>query len=199
MYAKLSDTLLTSSILDFGFGPVAIWAMILASKDKYGITHQNPRSLTKLFGGAVARDEVDAAWEVLISPDKDTTTQLEDGRRLLPLPDGGHMVVTHSIHEHQHNPDVKKEQIAEASRRYRTKKKAIDGKCATNGCGRQWEFLVEGVDHLCVEHFDPACGMAYVTRKKAKKCKECKQFPELDLDENDLCAKCAEGASDVPF
>jgi hypothetical protein len=130
-FGTLDRSLLTSSLLDSGPVAVAVMALIVAEKDKYGITTLNPRTVAKLF--QIPLEEAQKAWDVLTSPDPDSSNKQEQGRRLVPYGEGKWKVVSHEKFQQEHALARKRERDAEAQQRRRDREKAATACCCVCG------------------------------------------------------------------
>ncbi len=96
-WTPLDDGLLTSTLLKEGPTTVAIWALILASCDRYGISKLQPSAAASLL--RIDDKDAENAFERLASPDKRSRNKDEGGRRIRHTPDGYWEVI--SYHRYQ--------------------------------------------------------------------------------------------------
>ena len=147
-YGTLDKSLLSSSLLDHGPIPVAVWTLILAEKDKYDVTTLNPRTVAKLL--RMPLEDAEAAWEVLTSIDLESSNKQENGKRLIPYGEGKWLVVSHAKYAKEHSLARKRERDAEAQQKHRDRAKAEE-RCAQ--CGGTPVLGAVGGHLLCEKHW----------------------------------------------
>jgi len=81
MYGKVFAQMYRGSLYGSGFGVFAVWGWVIANCDQKGHIEINPRELASVLGGS--RGEVEEALRFLESPDPESRTPDEDGRRLM--------------------------------------------------------------------------------------------------------------------
>jgi len=164
-FGTVDKGLLASSLLDHGPLPVAIMFLITAEKDKYGVTTLNPRIVSKLLRIPLAVAE--EGWNILASPDPDSSNPDHEGRRLIPHGKGKWLVVSHEKYAAEHSLALKRERDREAQERHRRRvKEALEAENhagKSNGgngappedlcevCGEAAEVAVAGA-RFCVNH-----------------------------------------------
>ena len=89
-YTKLLSRILTSTVWLEPHTTVRTWIGFLALCDRSGIVRGSPAGLATIF--RVTRLEFDAAIQALTSPDVDSTTKIDEGRRL-EIIDGGYRLI----------------------------------------------------------------------------------------------------------
>lgn len=129
-YSPLDDGLPFSTVNLFG-GPLvlAVWALILADKDRDGITKLNPDAVYRQWLESReprTLDEVKAAWEYLAAPDPKSKSQEYEGRRIVPTDDGRWHVVNSEKYRERYSSERRRRQLAEAQRRHREKKAGVE-------------------------------------------------------------------------
>jgi hypothetical protein len=144
-YGTVDKGLLTSSLLDQGPLAVAVMFLIIAEKDKFGVTTLNPRAVAKLLRIPVS--EAQKAFDVLTSPDPESSNKEHEGRRLIPYGDSGKwLVVSHDKYQHEHSLARKRERDAEAQRRHREREKLATAPVeACSVCGGEATGALKGV------------------------------------------------------
>lgn len=152
-FGTVDKSLLASSLLDHGPGPVAVMFLIVSEKDKYGITTLNPRTVAKLL--RISLEEAQKAWDVLTSPDPDSSNPQYEGRRLIPHGEGKWLVVSHEKFAREHSLAMKRERDAEAQRRKREREKGRT--CAMSGCRGVGVEQVDGL-WICADHAGETVG-----------------------------------------
>lgn len=92
----LHDNLIGSSLLANGTDVVAVWALLVASADRYGVSEVTASAMASLMHCERAR--IDSALRILSSPDPDSKSKREEGRRILPHENGGWILVNHDLY-----------------------------------------------------------------------------------------------------
>jgi len=164
-YGKIFDSLMSSSLMDEGPVVTAVWTLILATKDKNGITSISPRILAKAWrmDTEKGRTEVQKAWDVLTKPDPQSSNIAHEGRRLIPMEDGRWLVVSHS--KYQALGKEEEEKITDAIRKAdeRAKEKADKGLCSVRWCKKN---RVTGSDMCATHTADPEVHEVVVDEEK---------------------------------
>jgi len=93
-WTPLDDGMLTSTVLQKGPTVVAVWTLILASCDRYGVSKLQPSAVAGLM--RISDDEAELAFEILASPDAKSRNRSEEGRRIVKTEEGYWRVVSHS-------------------------------------------------------------------------------------------------------
>lgn len=120
-FGTVDKGLLSSSLLDHGPLPVAMMFLIVAEKDKYGVTMLNPRIMSKLL--KIPLSLAQEGWNILTSPDPESSNPEHDGRRLIPDGDGKWLVVSHAKYAAEHSLALKRIRDREAQQRHRDRLK----------------------------------------------------------------------------
>jgi len=89
-YAKLFSCIVTSSVWCQDSATLRVWIAMLAMKNKQGDVEGSIPGFASL--ARVTIEEMRRAVEILSSPDPDSRTPDEEGRRILPIPGGWHVV-----------------------------------------------------------------------------------------------------------
>ncbi len=118
-YTPLDEDVIHSTVFEEGPMVFAVWCAILATADSDGVSSLQPRTLVRLWGNKVRRDDVEGAWEVLKAPDAESQNQEHGGRRIIPHPSGGWFVVSHQKYRDKFKAEIRRAQISEAKRRQR--------------------------------------------------------------------------------
>lgn len=114
----LAVSLLTSSVLGHGPDVLAVWTLLMASADRHGHTDVSASYMADALRVDIAR--VDAALEVLASPDPRSRNKDQQGRRIVPG-DGGYYLVSHAKYRALAN----KAKAAQRQARYAERKKLM--------------------------------------------------------------------------
>ncbi len=91
-YTVLDSSLLQSTILKEGPIVLAVWTLILASKDKFDETRITPSAIASLL--RIDDAVVEQAWTLLASPDPKSRHKDYEGRRIVAKGKGTWFVVT---------------------------------------------------------------------------------------------------------
>lgn len=115
-FAKLDHNILQSSIWDEPASTRVVWITMLAAKDENGFVACSRSGLRRMAN--VTDAELDAALMCLESPDDDSRTPDNDGRRVDRI-EGGWVVLNHK--KYRDHSEVSREKTRERVRRYREK------------------------------------------------------------------------------
>lgn len=118
-YGKIFESLFTGSMVGSGSTVFAVWAYVIASTRPPGIIEIHPKLLATVIGCPQA--EVEAAVELLCSPDPDSRTHDHDGRRLLPEGRFCYSVVNWERYRMMRDDETRRIQNREAQRRWRNR------------------------------------------------------------------------------
>jgi len=80
-YGKVFESMFTGSMVGIGPTVFAVWTYCISTSKPPGIVELNSRILATILG--CSAEEVDAAIEVLCSPDPDSRSPEHEGRRLI--------------------------------------------------------------------------------------------------------------------
>lgn len=114
-YNPLFDSLLGSSLLVEGPDVVAVWALLLASADRAGISEWTAPAMAGLM--RISEERVDRALEILSSPDPRSKSKREEGRRIIKDVGGGWFVVNHDIYRDKARREASAERMARSRER----------------------------------------------------------------------------------
>lgn len=92
-YAKVFRTMFTGSMYGAGLHVFATWAWVLTHKDEQGLVEVNTRLVAAELGAEV--EQIERAIEYLTSPDPDSRSPEEEGRRMIQVSQFGYRVVNH--------------------------------------------------------------------------------------------------------
>jgi hypothetical protein len=119
-YTKLFSSIITSTVWSEDHETRIVWITMLAMADKNGEVQGSVPGLARV--AAVSLDGCRAAIKKFLSPDEDSRTQLDEGRRIEEI-DGGWHLLNYAKYREMAS---KEEQIAKATartQRYRERKK----------------------------------------------------------------------------
>jgi hypothetical protein len=153
-YAILDSSILQSTILKNGPVVLAVWTLVLASKDKFNETRITPSAIAGLL--RIDDEDVEKAWNILISPDPQSRHKEFEGRRIVPAEgkDGAWFVVTGD-----HYQELASKASAEKRKQKYEKNRAARDKslepsaytCQRYGCTRTAAAIVDG-RAICSAH-----------------------------------------------
>jgi hypothetical protein len=119
-FTKLHSGIIDSSIWEEDYATRIVWITFLAKADRSG----NVIGVSKRHAASanVSLAEYDRAIEILSSPDPNSKTPDHEGRRIIPIPGGWHLV-NYAKYRQRRDPERRREQNREAKRRQRKRKK----------------------------------------------------------------------------
>ena len=115
-YTKLFSSIITSTVWREPKEVKILWITMLALADKYGEVAGSVPGLAAMAGLGV--EETRAALLALESPDLDSRTKDEEGRRVRPI-DGGWVLINHAKYREMMNADDRKEYLRKKQAEYR--------------------------------------------------------------------------------
>jgi len=119
MYVKVFGTILKSSVWDTDPATRCVWLAMLVSADEQGFVRGTVQSLAR--DANVSLEQVEKALNVFLSPDLDSATPDEDGRRINKV-DGGWFLINYA--KYREIRTKQQVQTAERMRRMRRGKGA---------------------------------------------------------------------------
>lgn len=119
-WTPLDDGMLTSTLLKEGPTPVAIWALILASCDRFGVSKLQPSAAASLL--RIPDKEAEKAFEVLAGEDKDSRNPAHHGKRIVRTEEGYWAVVSFD----KYRKMATKQRAAQRQAAYMERKKAAE-------------------------------------------------------------------------
>lgn len=138
-YGKHYTTMYSGSMFGCGAMNFAMMGYVLsnfrASREHGATVELNPKLLAAIFGESVK--EIESSIKFLCSPDKESRTKEEEGRRLVRLGEFEYRVVNGAKYRAQRDDENRREQNREAQERFRSKmpvrKSVVNKKWVTNG------------------------------------------------------------------
>lgn len=118
-YVKLSAELLVSTVWREPGHVRLVWITMLAMKNEYQEVMASVPGLADM--ARVTRGECDDALRVLSSPDPDSRSKAEEGRRIIVIP-GGWFVVNGEAYRKRESPEERRERKAAYMREHRATK-----------------------------------------------------------------------------
>jgi hypothetical protein len=121
VYVKLFSSILTSSVWSENANTRLVWITLLALADKDGYVRASPSGLARLAN--VPADDCRAALQLFLSPDAESGTKDDDGRRIGEV-EGGWHILNYGKYRSIQDVEARKAQWREyaAKRRADTKK-----------------------------------------------------------------------------
>ena len=122
-YTKLWHKIVTSSIWDADNETRILWITMLALANRDGYVEASKKSLALL--SRIADPQCDHALAVLLSPDPESRTKTEDGRRIESV-DGGWMILNYQLYRDATSDDPHSVSARERQRIHRGNMKLRD-------------------------------------------------------------------------
>lgn len=119
-FVKLYGSILYSTVWLESLPTKVVWITMLALADWEGLVAASVPGLAKIAG--VAREDCEAALLTLLSPDPDSKTKDEEGRRIRAV-DGGWKIINHGKYRDMRTESQVK--TAQRVKEYRDKQKAL--------------------------------------------------------------------------
>lgn len=119
-WTPLDEGLLTSTLLAKGPTPVAIWTLLLASSDRFGVSKLTPSAAASLL--RISDDEALKAFETLQGNDPGSRNPAHNGKRIIKTEDGYWALVSFD----KYRKITSKNRAAERQRKYMERKKAAE-------------------------------------------------------------------------
>lgn len=119
-WTPLDDGMLTSTLLKEGPTPVAIWTLILASCDRYGVSKLQPSAAASLL--RIPDKEAEGAFRILSGDDKDSRNPAHHGKRIVRTEEGYWAVVSFE----KYRKMATKQRAAQRQAAYMERKKAAE-------------------------------------------------------------------------
>jgi hypothetical protein len=92
-YTKLHSSIATSSIMALPVSARWLWAFMLSQANAQGIVEGSVPGMA--IAAHISLDECQAAIDAFCSPDQYSRTKDQEGRRLVPVDDGGWQIVSY--------------------------------------------------------------------------------------------------------
>jgi hypothetical protein len=120
MYAKLFSRIAQSSLMEEKVTTRYVFMMMLALSDRNGDVIGTDVAIARMMNVSV--DEFKSATDPLLSPDPDSNSQAEDGRRLVPSDNGrGYKIVNYLCYRDMKSEEEKREYMRNYMRERRSK------------------------------------------------------------------------------
>lgn len=139
-YGKIFESLFTGSMVGSGPTVFAVWTYCIANSKPPGVVELNPVLIAASIGDCTPQD-VETAITKLEQPDANTTTQEEDGRRLIREGAFLYRMPTWPKYNAIRREQDRREQTRRATRKWRENKLGDDGRSpvTTSEHGEQCE------------------------------------------------------------
>jgi hypothetical protein len=131
-FVKLHEGIVKSSIMCESIHVRLVWLLLLAIADRDGYVEGAPSALARMFN--VTPEQLADAFRVLTSPDPESRSEAEDGRRLIQ--EGNHRwrVVNYLYYRRLQSEEQRREKTRERTRRWREQSAGDAGDaCVTHG------------------------------------------------------------------
>jgi hypothetical protein len=129
-FVKIYQTILDSSVWSEPHATRLVWITMLAMADAAGRVEASIGGLARR--AQVTKEECENALNVLLSPDPDDKSKIDDGRRIRPC-DRGWMITNAEYYRELRT--LRQEQTAERVRRHRSKHQNVTRNAVTPGNG----------------------------------------------------------------
>jgi len=96
-YTLLWSKILKSTIWDHSAATRIVWITLLAMKNKDGIVISSVSGLRRW--AAVTHEECQTALDIFLSPDPDSSSKVDEGRRIRVVP-GGWFIINHEAYRY---------------------------------------------------------------------------------------------------
>jgi len=139
-YTKLFQSIITSTIWMEDDATRIVWITMLALADKNGEVAGSIPGLARVAGVSV--EDCRKAISAFKSPDPDSRSKVEDGRRVEDI-DGGWSIINHAKYRAMASREDEKSKAAIRQKRYREKKKRDDSLRCGDGAVTQDVHIAE--------------------------------------------------------
>jgi len=121
MYVKLYSSILDSSVWAQDLETRVVWIAMLAMADRDGFVRASPSGLARRAN--VGPEACAKACATLEAPDPESCNPEHEGRRVEHI-EAGWQILNYGLYRTLHDPEVRREQVRQAAKTYRDKKKA---------------------------------------------------------------------------
>lgn len=130
-FTKLFSDIVMSTIWREDDKTRIVWITMLATADAQGRVNASVPGLAD--AARVGVDECRSALAKLSAPDPDSRTKDHEGRRIVEI-DGGWLVLNYLKYRERRDPDKHREQVRDATRRYREKQQKPENVIQSDTC-----------------------------------------------------------------
>jgi hypothetical protein len=117
-FGKLFSTAYTGSMMGAGPNNFAVWGYALANADADGIVELNPKFLSAVIGRLTPADVADTI-KYLCSPDPESRSPDEDGRRIVHIEGFSYRIVNYRKYRAARDDNERREQNRQSQQRFR--------------------------------------------------------------------------------
>lgn len=132
-YTKLFNSIITSTIWTESDQTRIVWITLLACADRHGEVQASIPGLARIAGVAV--EDCRTAIHKFLSPDPDSRTKDDEGRRIEEI-DGGWLLINHQKYREMASGEDRKVQAVIRQRRFR-EKQSRNSNAPVTPCSRQ--------------------------------------------------------------
>lgn len=119
-FTKLDSGIVCSSIWSEPLATRVLWITLLAQSDDEGYVSTSLSGLRRTAN--ITQEEFDSALKTLLSPDPESRTKSNEGRRIIEI-EGGFSILNYSLYRDKAYKENRKAQVREAVRAYRERNK----------------------------------------------------------------------------
>jgi len=116
VYVKLFSSILTSSVWGEDMATRIVWITLLALSDKDGNVRSSPSGLARMAN--VTPDQCNAALLKFLSPDPESGSDEQEGRRIEAIP-AGWFIINYAKYRDLQDAETRRAQWRESSRKHR--------------------------------------------------------------------------------
>jgi len=116
MYGRHFQSMYTGSMYGQGFGLFAVWGYVV-SHEREGMVELNPKLLSDLFGESL--EDVSTIINTLCSPDDDSRSKAQNGRRLVKIGQFAYQVVNAAEYAKMASEADRRRYLAQKQREHR--------------------------------------------------------------------------------
>jgi len=195
MFVKIFGNLLDSSIWAESNETRIVWITLLVMSDEDGVVRSTAPGIA--HRARVSIGNARKALEVLESPDPDSRTPDNDGRRIERVPDG-YLILNYEMFRQIHNRAERREQTRKRVRKHRKRKKATKAGDACNAEGAKNRPDMKGAEacNACnadvtpaIEQTQSAQGLKHAScNAPVTPCNECNDIEKETQTQLTTCA-----------
>lgn len=123
VYGKIFASTFTGSMVGSGADVFAVWSYIIANTGPDSVVELNPVLIAAQIG--ISKEAVSVVLDFLGSPDPNSRTKTEDGKRIEKIGEFSYHVVNHAHYRGLRNNEDRREQNRAAQRRFQDRKSRI--------------------------------------------------------------------------
>jgi len=127
MYGKLFASAFTGSLYGAGLNVHAVWGYAIANADRRGYVELNAKMLAATLGGTY--EEIATAIKKLISPDPESRTKAEEGKRMLREGQFIYRIVNYETYRSMRDEDARRESQRKKTRDKRSGSLHLVSRC----------------------------------------------------------------------